>query len=105
MNSEPERYKRTNDSFGTKHGIFILVVISLLLLIREAFTTATMTNVNRQNNENLWYPLLALPELLAVMLYSTPGLVPSRDELPTTDMSKRVPMASANTFRSGPGTL
>ncbi|KAF8162620.1 hypothetical protein B0H34DRAFT_692095 [Crassisporium funariophilum] len=75
-------YKQGNDSFGIKHGIHILVLISLLLLIREAFSTATMTNTRKQNNEHLWYPLIAVPEILAVILYSTPDLVPRRDELP-----------------------
>jgi len=61
----------------------ILLLVSLLLLVREAFTTATINNPLKQNTENLWYPLLALPEILAVVLYATPGLVPRRDELPT----------------------
>lgn len=35
----------------------------------------------QQNDAHLWYPLSALPELLAVLLFATPGLVPSRREI------------------------
>ncbi|CAA7266695.1 unnamed protein product [Cyclocybe aegerita] len=79
--SEPERFKRMQKSFGTRHGIFILVLISLLLLIREVFAAATVDDHVKQNNEHFWYPLLALPEILAVVLYAIPGLVPSKEEL------------------------
>jgi hypothetical protein len=51
--------------------------------VREAFMAATVGNQAKQNNEHLWYPLVALPEVIAVMLYATPGLVPSQSELPT----------------------
>ena len=61
----------------------ILLLVSLLLLVREAFATATISNSLKQNNEHLWYPLIALPEIIAVVLYATPGLVPRRNELPT----------------------
>ena len=54
----------------------ILLLVSLLLLVREAFATATISNSLKQNNEHLWYPLIALAEILAVVLYATPGLVP-----------------------------
>ncbi|KAG6811040.1 hypothetical protein H0H92_009271 [Tricholoma furcatifolium] len=71
-------------TMGSEHGSRILCVIALLLLVREIFTTATMTNAARQENEHFWYPLYALPEILAVSLYAIPGLVPSRSELPKT---------------------
>jgi len=72
-----------HDSFGKKHGGFILMAVSLLLLVRQAFVTATMTPHTRskQFNEHFWYPLVAAPEILAVLLYTTPGLVPAKDEL------------------------
>ncbi|KAF8892350.1 hypothetical protein CPB84DRAFT_1748770 [Gymnopilus junonius] len=76
-----ENEKRTH-TFGDKHAMLILLVISLLLLVREVFTTVTVNNAAKQNNEHLWYPLYALPELLAVALYTAPGLVPPRSELP-----------------------
>ena len=59
----------------------ILLVGAALLLVREAFSTATMTNIAKQNNEHFWYPLVAVPEILVVALMSTPGLVPRRDEV------------------------
>ena len=61
---------------------FILLLIAVLLLMREAFLVATFDNLTKQLNEAFWYPLVALPELLAVILYSTPGLVPTKAELP-----------------------
>lgn len=61
----------------------ILLLVSLLLLVREAFATATVNNVLKQNTEHFWYPFIAVPEIVAVVLYATPGLVPRRDELPT----------------------
>jgi hypothetical protein len=72
-----------HDSFGTKHGNFILMAVSLLLLVREAFVTATMTPSTRskQFDEHFWYPLVAVPEILAVLLYTTPEFVPAKDEL------------------------
>ena len=57
------------------------MMIALLLLIREIFTMATVSNAAKQDNERFWYPLVAVPEILAILLYTTPGLVPSRDEL------------------------
>lgn len=76
-------YKRTNENFGMKHGIYILCVISLLLLTREAFMTVVSGNQEKQNNEHLWYPFEAVTELLAAVLFVIPGLVPGRAELPT----------------------
>ena len=54
----------------------------MLLLIREIFSISTVTNTAKQDNEHFWYPLIALPEILVVIFYTTPGLVPKRDELP-----------------------
>ncbi|KAG6888334.1 hypothetical protein C0992_008799 [Termitomyces sp. T32_za158] len=67
-------------TLGGGHGAYILCLIAALLLVREAYTMATV-NVSKEN-ERLWYPLFALPELLAVIFYATPGLVPPRSELP-----------------------
>ena len=59
--------------------MYTLCLIVLLLLIREIYLTATLNN-SRQN-EASWYPLAALPELLAVFLFAVPGLVPEKSEL------------------------
>jgi len=66
---------------GKRHGAYILLVIALLLIVREAFNTATLNSPERAYQEKLWYPLYALPELIAVAFYTTPGLVPARSEL------------------------
>ncbi|KAG5652320.1 hypothetical protein H0H81_005433 [Sphagnurus paluster] len=79
---ESESY-RSSYSLGKHYGAYILCVIALLLLVREGFSTAMVFDYATQYNEKLWYPLYALPEVLAVMMFTTPGLVPSRSELPT----------------------
>ncbi|KAF5318140.1 hypothetical protein D9619_012044 [Psilocybe cf. subviscida] len=76
------------ESFGSKHAGIILTVMSILLLVREAFSAATVNNFEKQNDEKLWYPLLATPEVIVVLLFGTPGLVPDRKEL-----AERVPRA------------
>lgn len=86
-------YRQGNDTFGRRYGIYILVFIAVLLMIREIFTAATLGSQAKFNNEHFWYPLIAVPELLAVLCYSTPDLVPRRRELPTSNYSltKREP--------------
>lgn len=74
--------KPTSYSFGAKHGHLILSVIALLLLIREVFSTATVGGSSKATDERFWYPFSATTELLAVMMYAIPGLVPARSELP-----------------------
>jgi hypothetical protein len=76
-------YKQGNKTFGNKHGIMILMFISILLLIREVFSVSTLTNLARFNKEHFWYPFVAVPEILAVILYSIPDLVPPRHEIPS----------------------
>ncbi|EIW85842.1 hypothetical protein CONPUDRAFT_70536 [Coniophora puteana RWD-64-598 SS2] len=76
-------HKVSDAAFGARHGIVLLCVISLLLVAREAFFVATAGNQTKANDENLWYPLAATTEFIAVILFAAPGLVPSRAELPT----------------------
>lgn len=84
LNLHPDgAYKMPNTGFGATHGIHILCVISILLLIRESFLAATANDVAKQNDENWWYPFAALTEFVAVVMFAAPGLVPSRDELPS----------------------
>ncbi|KAF7329599.1 hypothetical protein MKEN_00222900 [Mycena kentingensis (nom. inval.)] len=68
-------------AFGNRHGTYLLVLISLLLIIREVFLVAVINDASRQNNEAFWYPFVALTELLAVCCYAVPGLVPPRAEV------------------------
>lgn len=65
-----------NGSIGVRHGNYILVVTSLLLLVREAFTTVTVKSSTKQSNEHFWYPLLAVPEIFTVILFPAPGQSP-----------------------------
>lgn len=76
-------HKVSDTGFGSTYGIQILCIISLLLLVREAFFTATSNNLAKQTDENWWYPFAACTEFVAVILFSAPGLLPSREELPT----------------------
>ncbi|KAK1224547.1 hypothetical protein PQX77_012559 [Marasmius sp. AFHP31] len=91
-NSERE-YPRVSamTTFGGRNGSFILMAIAVLLLIRQAFATATMSNLAKQYQEHLWYPLLALPEFLCVVLYALPGLIPMKTEaeLPQYNLTER----------------
>ncbi|KAJ6583162.1 hypothetical protein DFH09DRAFT_1029581 [Mycena vulgaris] len=70
--------KGSTRPFGDRHGQYLLWLISLLMLVREVFLTATLNDSSDQNDERLWYPLVALPEFLAVVCYSILGLVPTR---------------------------
>jgi hypothetical protein len=47
------------------------------LLIREIYLTITLQNALRQKGA-VGYPLAALPELLAVLLFAVPDLVPDK---------------------------
>jgi hypothetical protein len=68
-------------TFGSTYGMYILCVIVILLLIREIYLTiATIPNVAHQS-EDAWYPLAALPEVIAVSLFAVPGLVPEKRDL------------------------
>lgn len=86
-----------------RYGNYILLVISLLLVVREAFATATVNDSAKQDNEHLWYPFLAVTEFFVVVLFSTPGLVPRQDEVPeysltdTTPQYATTPYATNNT--------
>ncbi|KAJ6588100.1 hypothetical protein B0H19DRAFT_1205772 [Mycena capillaripes] len=75
------RMRPASRRFGDRHGKYILGLISLFLVVREVFLVATIGNTTRQNEEVLWYPFVALPEVLAVVCYSISGLVPARSEL------------------------
>ncbi|KAF8233413.1 hypothetical protein L208DRAFT_1395915 [Tricholoma matsutake] len=77
MLTDPAREKGES-----KRSALVLCLIATILLVREVYATATMGNLVKQGNEPLWYPLYALPEILAVALYATPNLVPPRSELP-----------------------
>ncbi|KAF7353407.1 hypothetical protein MSAN_01529700 [Mycena sanguinolenta] len=68
-------------SWGDQHGRYLLLIISILMLVREGFLTATINNSTKQNDERLWYPLVALPEFGAVICYAVSGLVPTRKAL------------------------
>jgi len=69
-----------NSTPGTKYGMSILALIAGLLLVREAFLTATIGNSSKQNDERFWYPFVVLPEILVVVLFMVPGLVPAGSE-------------------------
>ncbi|THG94507.1 hypothetical protein EW026_g6982 [Hermanssonia centrifuga] len=68
-------------AFGERYGILILLVIALMCLTREAYLVSTTSNLATQDNAAAFYPLAALPEFIAVMMFMVPGLVPSKIEL------------------------
>ncbi|KAJ7355912.1 hypothetical protein DFH08DRAFT_773207 [Mycena albidolilacea] len=76
-----ERSLATQTPVGSPLQHAILLFIALLLLLRILFYAATASNSIKQTaqgNEHLWYPLAALAELLVVLLFLAPGLVPLR---------------------------
>lgn len=73
--------KRANERFGSRHAMSILLLASTLLLVREIFSIITVNDAAKQNTEHFWYPLFAIPEILVALLFTTPGLVPRREEL------------------------
>lgn len=75
-------FKSSNESAGEKYGYYVLSVIASLLLIRQIFVTATMGSVDQYGYEDLWYAFVAVPELIAVVLFATPDLVPPHSGLP-----------------------
>ena len=95
-------YKQGQDSIGVKYGNYILLVISLLLVIRESFATATVNNAAKQDNEHFWYPFLAVTEFLVVILFSTPGLVPRQDEVPEYALADTTPQYSTTPYATAP---
>ncbi|KAK2460711.1 hypothetical protein APHAL10511_007181 [Amanita phalloides] len=64
--------------FGARNGAIILLTISLILLVREIFLTATLGKLSVEFNEHYWYPFVAVPELIAVVLYLIPGIIPPK---------------------------
>ncbi|KAJ3555287.1 hypothetical protein NM688_g2668 [Phlebia brevispora] len=79
---EEELSGRDDDGpIGRKHRLILLLAIALLCVTREAFFAATSKNTKQQNNAHLWYPLAALTELVAVLLFAVLYLVPSRAEI------------------------
>jgi cytochrome b561 len=62
------------------YGLYILLIIGLLLLVREVFYIATV-NKTIQYKEGLFYPFAACTELAAVMLFLIPGIIPLKREV------------------------
>lgn len=85
------RHGLERGSVGTTHGMHVLAAIIVFLLIRQVYLTVT---VGKMQNENVWYPLAALTELLAVLLFVTPGLVPDKKDV----------MAQQNQYEKDPET-
>ena len=73
--------RRANERFGSRHAMSILLLASTLLLVREIFSIITVNDAAKQNTEHFWYPFFAVPEILVALLFTTPGLVPRREEL------------------------
>jgi len=62
------------------YGIYILVAVGIILVIREAFFVVTMNKVD-QYKERLFYPFAACTELAAILLFLAPGVIPSKREV------------------------
>lgn len=73
---------------GSPRNVMLLSILTLLLVIRESYLAATTNHPSASTNEDFWYPLAALPELLAISILGIPGLVPSRQELQAGEEAK-----------------
>ncbi|KAE9408495.1 hypothetical protein BT96DRAFT_914052 [Gymnopus androsaceus JB14] len=93
LGSRWRHIEKHSSSFGATHASILYGIISLLLLIREIFTVATLSNISEANNEHLWYPLVALPEFLCVIIFAIPGVIPSRE----AQEEKGIPMYQRGT--------
>ncbi|KAJ7142769.1 hypothetical protein C8R44DRAFT_827588 [Mycena epipterygia] len=74
-----------------KASTILFLVLTIVQVLQTAWFfrakgySVTLNDASKQNNEHLWYPLVALPEFLAVLCYSVSGLVPTRAELKAAD--------------------
>ncbi|KAJ7264932.1 hypothetical protein B0H12DRAFT_215422 [Mycena haematopus] len=102
----------------TEHAV--LLIIGALLLLRVLFyattvhqratgqqtpTSAASSVVKQtaQGNEHLWYPLAALAELLAVLLFLTPRLVPLRSMVKRQRRNSADPLNEKHNNTTGAG--
>ncbi|KAK7458837.1 hypothetical protein VKT23_009847 [Stygiomarasmius scandens] len=76
----PTKRPTYSPSFGHSYGSYILGLIAFFMLLRELFLVATISSSTTQNAEKFWYPFVALPEVLCVMLFAIPGVIPPRAE-------------------------
>jgi len=97
-------FQEGKNSLGVRYGNYILLLISLLLVVREAFATATVKNSAKEANEHWWYPFLVVPEILAVILFAAPGLVPRQDEVPEPEytLTNTAPQYATTPYPSTP---
>lgn len=90
-----------------RYPALIILSISFLLLLRQSFATAVSSRAtfskksNYVGHEYLWYLLIATPEILAVILYSYPGLVPHwreprNHDVERSDSDSDTPSCSGN---------
>lgn len=79
--------------------------ISILLFVREVYDAATAGDRSRANNEHLWYPLLALPEVLVVLLFAIPGLVPARIQCSEFIVQEEQEKSPLETVQSAPACI
>jgi len=74
--------KSYGNPIGQTHGMKILLLTGMFLALRETFYAVTLNNLPRQQEEKLFYPFAACTELVAVLTFLIPGLVPPKQELP-----------------------
>ena len=91
-------FQEGKNSLGVRYGNHILLIISLLLVVREAFTTATVKNNAKENDEHFLYPFLVIPEYLVVILFTAPGLVPRQDEVPEYALTDTTPQYATRPY-------
>ncbi|KAH8822847.1 hypothetical protein DL96DRAFT_320129 [Flagelloscypha sp. PMI_526] len=73
-----------------KSMAMLFVIISALILVREAYMTATMDNTSARTNEAYWYPLSEVPAILCIFLYAVVGLFRRRSSEENEEEAKEL---------------
>jgi len=94
ISGQNKYFEQGKNSLGVRYGNYILLMISLLLIVREIFATATVKNSAKENDEHFWYPFLVIPEYIVVVLFTAPGLVPRQDEVPEYALTNTTPYST-----------
>lgn len=95
---------------GLRYIAPLLAAHMMCLMTRECFQTATSNYSSDQIKEALWYPLVAVPELLAVSILAIPGIVPedtlrSTEEVPVSDTQDSPQKNKSSRTEDAPGLM
>jgi len=64
-----------------KRNVLILVLVGVIMNVKTIFGVSTIYNTSLALEENYLYPFGVLPELLILLIYFIPRLIPSYDPM------------------------